>query len=276
MSAPQGGSTPNAFVFPPFVPPAPRTTPPAAPQAEERVMEVPLPAHDLGDPDTELPQAAPAPWEAAAPPAADDDLPWLEMPAGGSRVHVAEEPAAPPADDEMAGWAGWEASTAPESVADLAPAAEPAAESWDAIFAPAEDFAADTPAEHALLAEVEPATEFPTDVATPAAEAEAALEFEAAGLAAEVPTPDADATPAAAEWAARQAIPAPAPAAPVAALAFAAAPASAGLDEVAERLELIARALRSDPDGFLAGGSADPLGLLVTGFVLGYRQRNSA
>ena len=100
MSAPQGGSTPNAFVFPPFAPPTPRTAP-AAPRpfpapVEEVAMEVPLPAHDVGAPDTDLPlTAAPEeaqPWEAASHPA-EDDLPWLEMPAGGARVHVTETPA---------------------------------------------------------------------------------------------------------------------------------------------------------------------------------------
>ncbi|HEX2202537.1 MAG TPA: hypothetical protein VHG91_04545, partial [Longimicrobium sp.] len=50
---------------------------------------------------------------------------------------------------------------------------------------------------------------------------------------------------------------------------------SAAFGEVAERLETIARALRDDPARFLSGGAdaGDPLGLLVTGFVLGYTQR---
>lgn len=61
--------------------------------------------------------------------------------------------------------------------------------------------------------------------------------------------------------------PAQAPAAP--------AELSAALGEVAGRLEAIARALRDDPARFLAGGgdAGDPLGLLVTGFVLGYTRR---
>jgi hypothetical protein len=50
------------------------------------------------------------------------------------------------------------------------------------------------------------------------------------------------------------------------------APAAQGYGEVADRLEAIARALRDDPAAFLAGGSGDALGLLVTGFVIGYRQ----
>lgn len=155
MSA-QPGSTPT-FVFPPFAPPVFRApAPPAPPEdlpeepaADDFAMAVPLPAHDIGDPDTDLPQqgfdaeeADAQPWEAPAPPATED-LPWLEMPAEGPRVHTSEvEEAAPPR------------------------------------FA-----------------------------------------------------------------------------------------------EVAERLEGIARALREDPDGFLAGDAGDPLGLLVTGFVLGYSRR---
>ena len=45
---------------------------------------------------------------------------------------------------------------------------------------------------------------------------------------------------------------------------------ASGYGEVADRLEAIARALRDDPRSFLTGGSGDALGLLVTGFVLGY------
>lgn len=179
MSEQPGGSTPNAFVFPPFAPPvfrapappAPAALAPAAPVAvppeeptEDFGMEVPLPAHDVGDPD-DLPQqgfdaeeADSQPWETPAPPAAED-LPWLEMPADGPRVHPAE-------------------------------VAAPAEPSWESILAPADD-----------------------------------------------------------------------------------EPAPQRFGEVADRLESIARALREDPDGFLAGNSADPLGLLVTGFVLGYSRR---
>ena len=43
-------------------------------------------------------------------------------------------------------------------------------------------------------------------------------------------------------------------------------------DDVAAKLEEIARALREDPGGFLAGGGAgDPLSLLVVGFTLGVK-----
>jgi len=57
-----------------------------------------------------------------------------------------------------------------------------------------------------------------------------------------------------------------APAAPVAA-------ADSPFDDVAARLESIARMLRERPDELLAGGSSDPLALLVTGYVMGYTAR---
>ena len=44
-------------------------------------------------------------------------------------------------------------------------------------------------------------------------------------------------------------------------------------DDVAARLEAIARMLRERPDELLAGGSSDPLALLVTGYVMGYTAR---
>jgi hypothetical protein len=205
MSAQPGGSTPNAFVFPPFAPPvfrapappAPAPAPPEdtpatlaeEPAADDFGMEVPLPAHDIGDPD-DLPQrgfdveeADAQPWETPAPPASED-LPWLEMPAEGPRVHTSETAA----DDETPAWAASE---------------PPIAEStWSSILAPAD--------------EPEPAAEAPAQVE----------------------------------------------------------PAPRGLMEVVERLESIARSLREDPDGFLAGNAGDPLGLLVTGFVLGYSRRD--
>lgn len=324
MSALPGDPTPNAFVFPPFVPPVSRPAQPAMeapapvePPVEDFGMEVPLPAHDVGDPD-DLPQhgfdadeAGTQPWEDAAPPA-EEDLPWLEMPAGGPRVHATEDPMS------------WDAPAAPQPAADFsydfapaepvadfaydfAPAAEPAAEApasdADAVAmpwvddapsfapyaadapaetpsyaaevpsfladepaeapsyeAPAESaweppFAAEpeiaTPAEAALSAEIEPEDEFPV-------EAEAALAYEAAGFN-EVPTTaDFDAAAQIASATEPDAFVASAPSA------------AAEYAEVADRLETIARSLRDDPAAFLASGSGDALGLLVTGFVLGY------
>lgn len=312
MSALPGDPTPNAFVFPPFVPPVSRPAHPAA-EAPARVqtpvedfgMEVPLPAHDVGDPD-DLPQhgfdaaeAGTQPWEDAAPPVVED-LPWLEMPAGGPRVHAAEDPtpwdapsAQPPAP---AADFSYDFAPAAEPAADFAydfvPAAEPASEApsadeampWaDTSFAEP-SYAADAPAETpafetpSFLAE-EPAAA-PSYEAAPAWEpsfaepdaaeaafsgetgdefpvdAEAAREYEDAGFT-EVPT-------SASFDGASQIISA---AERDEAITPAAAP---EYGEVADRLESIARALRDDPSAFLAGGTGDALGLLVTGFVLGY------
>lgn len=311
MSALPGDSAPNAFVFPPFMPPVPRSGPAAAPSApaepapDDSTMEVPLPAHDTGDPDGDLPQrgfdaeeADSQQWEAAAPPAAED-FPWLEMPAEGSRVHAAE-PAAN--DDEMAGWAGWDAGDA-HPAADLAPAADegtaapeeamPWAESSseETWTAPADEPApwtettvADDPAPWTEPAAEEPMPWTPTPAAedvAPWAEIPAAEDVapwaetpaaEEAGPWGDTPASEAAAEPAwppfiaeAEEAPASQALFArdtPAESAP--------APAAQGYGEVADRLEAIARALRDDPASFLAGGSGDALGLLVTGFVLGY------
>jgi hypothetical protein len=52
--------------------------------------------------------------------------------------------------------------------------------------------------------------------------------------------------------------------------AEAGAGAPGAFDEVAARLEEIARMLRERPDELLAGRAGDPLALLVTGYVLGY------
>ncbi|HYH81298.1 MAG TPA: hypothetical protein VEX86_15955, partial [Longimicrobium sp.] len=64
----------------------------------------------------------------------------------------------------------------------------------------------------------------------------------------------------------------PTPAAPAAPQADV----SAAFGEVADRLQAIADALRSDPAGFMAGQGSDPLGLLVTGFVLGFQARQNS
>lgn len=55
--------------------------------------------------------------------------------------------------------------------------------------------------------------------------------------------------------------------------AVAPAGADSPFDDVAGRLESIARMLRERPDELLAGGSSDPLALLVTGYVMGYTAR---
>jgi hypothetical protein len=148
---------------------------------------------------------------------------------------------------EVTPWADASSSHTLDMPAYTAPA-EPV---WNPSFEPGPGAA--TPAEDALAAEMEPADGFP-------AVAEAALAYEAAGVSAEVPTSGAFGDAARIADAAE-----PEP------LSFAASPAPAAeYGEVADRLETIARALRDDPASFLAGGSGDALGLLVTGFVLGY------
>jgi hypothetical protein len=93
-------------------------------------------------------------------------------------------------------------------------------------------------------------------------------------------TPPAEDAPSdaqvAAEWAHPEIAAAP-EAAPAAAAEAPSAPAFAGaFDDVAARLEEIARALRDDPQGFLSGGHGDPLSLLVTGFALGVNAARGA
>jgi hypothetical protein len=336
MSALPGDSAPNAFVFPPFMPSAPRSAPsaPAEPAPDELTMEVPLPAHDPGDPDGDLPrhgfdaeEAGSQQWEAAAPPAAED-FPWLEMPAEGPRVHAAEPTAA---DDEMAGWAGWDAGDAqPAGEGTQDTAAPDEAMPWAEAEEPApwtEPAAAEEPAPWTVPEEpapwtAPPATDDPapwteTTVADEAPWAETPAPEEAAPWAekpaphdvapwAETPSaddagpwgdsaPEAEASaepswppfiaeaevapPAQALFAhgapvVEETAPAESPSAPEAAYvpATQTVPASnaQAYGEVADRLESIARALRDDPGSFLAGGSGDALGLLVTGFVLGY------
>ncbi len=330
MSALPGDSAPNAFVFPPFMPPVPRSGPasapsgPAEPAPDDFTMEVPLPAHDPGDPDGDVPQhgfdaneAGSQHWEAAAPPAAED-LPWLEMPAEGPRVHAAEPLAS---DGAMAGWAGWDAGDA--QPAEFAPAADgdarDAAAPEDAMpwtEAPAgeqppwtepaadqsaprtEPAAADGPApwtETTVADEPMPWAETPApEEAAPWAETPAPLDVapwaetpsaDDAGPWGDTPAPEAEGLgepswpPFIAE--AEEAPPAQALFAhdasveafgdgPIAPSQPVAASDAAGYGEVADRLEAIARALRDDPGSFLSGGSGDALGLLVTGFVLGY------
>ncbi|HEX8675020.1 MAG TPA: hypothetical protein VF710_24175 [Longimicrobium sp.] len=322
MSALPGDSAPNAFVFPPFMPPAPRSAPsvPAEPAPDDFTMEVPLPAHDPGDPEGDLPrlgfdaeEAGSQQWEAAAPPAAED-FPWLEMPAEGPRVHAAE----PVVDaDEMAGWAGWDAGGAqpaaeepaqdtavPEEAMPWASAGEPwsepaAAEEpapWTETTVADETPWAETPApeqagtwvEAPAPAEAAPWAEKPAphDVApwaeTPSAEeagpwgdsapeAEASAEPQWPPFIAEAE----DAPPAQALFAhdapvIEESAPDESQSTPEAATQTVAASDASAYGEVADRLESIARALRDDPGSFLAGGSGDALGLLVTGFVLGY------
>jgi hypothetical protein len=179
----------------------------------------------------------PDPWQTLPPPDAASPDPW-EAP---STSEVMAEPwQAPPAESPSA---GGEAETAadfdlPEPELYDLPDATPAAAPWTEAEAPLFE----APAGEAMGAEAEPAWELPA----PAADAPPAWESFA---------PPADAPSASAD-AESQAASGP----------FAA---------VADRLQAIADALRSDPGAFLAGaqGGGDPLGLLVAGFVLGFNAR---
>jgi nicotinate-nucleotide--dimethylbenzimidazole phosphoribosyltransferase len=132
------------------------------------------------------------------------------------------------------------------------------------------------------LPHVEPAASAPAEAPAPETaegpEAEPAWELPAADQHAGTDTPPAwesfgAGSVAAAEeaWTAPEAASEPTPAAQPAG----GAETSSAFVAVADRLQAIADALRSDPAAFLAGaqGGGDPLGLLVAGFVLGYNAR---
>jgi hypothetical protein len=177
----------------------------------------------------------------AAPPSFAEPFPdfaFDEAPAAAAPVSSAEEP--------------WAVDTA-DSVdpVDTPPAVAEAFPTWDEAPA-AEGASADSVDEAAAPAVAESAS---------AAEPPPFVADEEAVMAAE-PQPSA----------ADDAAPAPTAAAEAEAMA---APASAGspFEDVAGRLEAIARTLRERPDELLAGASSDPLALLVTGYVMGYTAR---
>jgi hypothetical protein len=89
--------------------------------------------------------------------------------------------------------------------------------------------------------------------------------------ASELPAAEGVGDAASARWAAPEGTLEPTPAGQPAS----AADVSAAFGEVAARLQAIACALRGDPAGFMAGQGSDPLGLLVTGFVLGFQARQA-
>ena len=212
---------------------------------------------------------------------------------------AAYQPAADPADDGDArgfDWMPWETPAA-DAEATEATAGAPSAETFEPSTTAPLDALEETPAPAASADEVDYAAEAWT---VPEAEAEpepAAASDDEGRLPWSAPTVEpesdagaifgADAAPAdaGASWDAGQ----PAAAGPaeewpveVPAAASVASPSVSGVAadasagafaEVADRLESIARSLRDDPGAFLAGGARDPLSLLVTGFVLGYRAR---
>lgn len=108
------GDSLDGFVFPPFIPPAAaRPAEPAAPAAPAPVAEGPR-----AEPQSTAPRAT-MPWDvetpivreaAAATPAEEEDLPWLERPE--PREAAAEAPAAPDAaaaqDEAFPDWLAWD------------------------------------------------------------------------------------------------------------------------------------------------------------------------
>jgi len=207
------------------------------------------------------PEQPAEPWKAPEHAAEDAwKAPHDDAAADAWRAPAGDEAAAPQPWDAPAqpGAAPWDAPAdvdVPEpELYDLphVPPAEPPARPWIDAEAPLFEAPADAP-------EPEPAWELPADTA--AADTRPAWESFAADSA-----NDAIGS----EWAAPGAHVEPTPAAPPAA----AAPADvSAFGEVADRLQAIAQALRSDPAGFMAGQGSDPLGLLVTGFVLGFQAR---
>ena len=273
MSAHQGDSSPEVFVFPPFAPPLRHdAAPPAAAPAEATPVEtvaaaepepfgfeVSVPAHDLGDPAEDDEMGTPEPEADGA------DLPWLELPVDAHTVHTSPEmpPPLPPLEADAPTWMAWEteASSLGETAAEITPpplAAAGELTSVSAVPSPAaEPFGFDDLPDPAAAAEAahpetmtppeEPAHSWPVEAMEPAAlqSAEAApiVETPVAAGAAAVHAPAVDHE------------------------AFA---------RVADRLEAIARSIRNDPGGFVSLHHDDPLALLVAGYALGFRQGSRA
>lgn len=276
------GDSQDGFVFPPFVPPS-ASRPPAAP--------VPAPAAPAPAPP---PSTVPRDEEPAAPEAAaeafddprdgEEDLPWLELPEPrAAEPEPAPAPAAVAEEDAGEGvlpdWMTWDARAEAEAEAELAdtPAIE-GLEEFDA--GPAfEAVAAEEPADLSDLAELagmELEEEFAApqsgELAAPAgADAGAEQPFAPGAFEDRYAAPPEEA----AEPLEAAAEPDPFTAAEIdrteaAEPAEAAAAAPGAFDEVAARLEAIARELRERPGELLSGGGDDPLALLVTGYVLGW------
>jgi hypothetical protein len=220
-----------------------------------------VPVDDLGyvaPPAAEWAEAAPAEF-AEAPPTFDavpPPLPAAAEPEAGFPEFILDDapsapaPAAPSSED-------WSLST-PEA-AEPPPVTEVPLPTWEESPAAAEpSFEISVDEADAGVIDIEPAASAePSAAADPfVADAEAVIASEPApGEAPEEPAPFTAASVTEA-------------AAPVES-----ADAGSPFDDVAERLEQIARMLRDRPDELLAGGSPDPLALLVTGYVMGYTAR---
>jgi hypothetical protein len=287
----------DASVFPPFIPGAPPARRPAEPAPEaaapEPADDEPRAEHadfDYGAdesagagysttlPEEEAPEAGPDFGDAA------EDLPWLDL-APGARTSGADEESgryepepfrpepleAEPFDltamDAQGGgeagtqhgtpaengafpdWLAWDAQDATEAEAEIA---EAAPEPWAEDVIPGDDFMQ-------MEAAAEEAAADPAPWAEDIPVGDGSLEVDLPG--------PGDAVE---EGLSAAAGDAPA-AAPAGVVAMDAAAAEA-LAELAGRLERIARTLRDDPGDLLAGGSADPLDLLVAGYALGLAQ----
>ncbi|HEU0302040.1 MAG TPA: hypothetical protein VFR37_21470 [Longimicrobium sp.] len=246
----------------------------------------------------DLPPLAAAPAEADE--AEDEDLPWLERPVPRDTEEApaaaAQEPAAAQANDGFPDWMAWDDRDADEARSDAE--GLPAVEGLE-DFVPVDDLGSHfSPAPAVDWTEAEPVadaaagidaadapvTEDPADSSAWSLDAaegdEPPLLFEsgdASALALDEPAALAEPGPSAAE----ETEPEPLEWEPAAALAQAVpangehGPASTGgpFEEVAARLEDIARTLRERPDALLGGDASDPLALLVAGYVMGYRAR---
>jgi hypothetical protein len=277
------GDSPDGFVFPPFIP---RSAPPAARPAPPEPAPAAASPWELDATPAPVAESAPSPF---AEEAAGDELPWLELPEPRAAAEpeefgaaeVAEEPGALP------DWMTWDARAEEEAEEELSATAKvEGLEEFDPVeafaFEDDADDGEDEPAAFSLGApdtypygDPEPEGGGPAAAeVTPSAAPDAEPELEEPyGFAQEVERFD-DALPdpfTAAEIAATEAMepaelseePSPAPAHHRAPSAF---------DEVADRLEQIARDLRQRPDELLAGRGADPLALIVAGYVMGYAQ----
>jgi hypothetical protein len=270
----QAAPEPDLPFMAPFGGAEARTDEPAAPAPAEvsATQEEAMPWEMPSAPEAE----APAPTaEAEASEGAEEggedegeDLPWLEMPASAPQARA--EPAVEP-------WAATppplpEAQPEPEPE----PEAEPAAQAGDVDGIPEQDWMSwSAPGQPEPDAQVEPVEVEPTVAEFVPMGDFGGGDAEIAPSPGLVPVGDMSMVAPQVEAPAPPAELVPASAADVsAAPAQAAGPSSNGhFGEVAARLERIARALREQPEAFMAGGSGDPLDLLVTGFVLGYTQR---
>lgn len=145
----------------------------------------------------------------------------------------------------------------------FAPADPEAVAADEPVYAAPEPFAADSyAAPEVAVADFAPAAAFADESAVPASEPFVA---DAEAVIAAEPDPFTAAAVHEAE--------AEVPATPAVAAGTAGSATNGVFADVASRLEDIARTLRERPDDLLSGSAADPLALLVAGYVMGYNAR---